>query len=92
MAKKRATVDPKTAAGFYDVPVARAAHPPAGDNRRPVGVYLTAAEIARLDEIAAELGQKRAELLRYSVALFLQQYAAGKIPVTIEQAKKLDLP
>jgi hypothetical protein len=45
----------------------------------PRGVHLTAAELARLDKIADELGIARHKLLRYSVLWFMEKYEAGAI-------------
>lgn len=47
----------------------------------PRGVHLSAGELARLDEIAGELGIKRHALLRYAVMYFIQQYDSGAIPI-----------
>ena len=57
--------------------------------KRAVGVNLSHAEIAELDRIAKEVGEKRGTLLTAAVQKFIADYQAGKIPT--ETSKRLKL-
>mgnify|MGYP004008106713 FL=1 len=57
--------------------------------KRAVGVNLSHAEIAELDRIAREGGEKRGTLLTAAVQKFIADFQAGKIPT--EPGKRLKL-
>lgn len=53
-------------------------------NIKPVGVGLTAGEIAAIDAIAQEKELTRNALLRFAVRRFIIEYRAGKINLETE--------
>lgn len=55
----------------------------------PVGVALTAGELARLDEIAKELDQSRHAVLLYAVRDFIRRYDQGERPKTKTETKTI---
>lgn len=88
MARKRIGVDPKAAAGFYDVPSGSMG---SKTEKKAIGVYLSQDQIDQLDKIVEDTQIRRGELLRFSVELFLQLYSTGEIKTESELISKKKL-
>ncbi len=58
--------------------------------KRAIGVYLSHAEIAELDNIAKEVGMKRGSLLTAAVQKFIADWTAGKIKTENKPRLKLE--
>jgi len=56
---------------------------------KPLGVVLTAEQITRLDQIAADLQTNRHRILQYAVADFIRRYDAGEKPKMRTETKKV---
>lgn len=54
----------------------------------PVGVGLRLSELAQVEAIAAEHGLKRNAILRKAVLVFLEEYRAGRVKLTIDVETK----
>lgn len=59
------------------------------DKVNPVGVALGREELARLDEIAQELGQSRHAVLRFAIRYFIKSYNQGERPKTRTETKTI---
>ena len=82
MAKKKIIIDTP----FARTEPAPQPTPEAPGKTTPLGVVLTAAEQARLQEIADALGMSRHKLLQYAVRDWLQRFEAGEIPTETRPA------
>ena len=56
---------------------------------KPLGVVLTAEQITRLDQIAADLQTNRHRVLQYAVGDFIKRYDAGEKPKMRTETKKV---
>lgn len=56
---------------------------------KPLGVVLTAEQITRLDQIAADLQTNRHKVLQYAVGDFIKRYDAGEKPKMRTETKKV---
>ncbi len=56
---------------------------------KPLGVVLTAEQITRLDQIAADLQTNRHRVLQYAVGDFIRRYDAGEKPKMRTETKKV---
>jgi len=59
---------------------AKRGRPKVLDTTSPVGVPLEAAELERLNAMAAEVGVSRSALLAYAVRLFIKRWNEGERP------------
>jgi beta-lactamase class A len=83
---KRATVNPKEAAGLHRLTEQerdRGEQQPEGRNL-PIGLYVTRAQNQKLTKIASENGVTLHSLLKFALARFLADYDAGKIELKTE--------
>lgn len=59
------------------------------ETNTPLGVVLTAEQIARLDEIVAELGINRHKVMQYAISEFIRRWDQGERPKTRTETKEV---
>ena len=59
--------------------------------KKPLSVYLTLEEKARLEEIAQEIGQSKHAIMQFSIREFLRRYDAGEYEIQTEKVIKKSL-
>ena len=76
---KRAELDPKKAADLYGKTESDQPQAKTTDEVKSSGVGLRESEWAKVDAIAAELGQTRHKVAAYALRDFLRRWDAGEI-------------
>jgi hypothetical protein len=86
---KRAKLDLEKEAGLFS-----SEQQPKAENKteRPIGVYLTTEDKARLQAIVESEGVNRHSLLQYAIKHFLHEYEAGKIQLPTRSTKTIQMP
>jgi hypothetical protein len=56
-----------------------------GNKTNPIGVLLTFDELARLEQIAAEVGVNRHVMMQYAIKDFIKRYDQGERPRTAKR-------